>query len=114
MRYDPATAPDPQKWLALDETQRIELVSVYHRRTRAKLPDVHLHAIVHVIVENQFAHPHYSVRRAKALCVSQVQVLSGELSGHPIDDKPSAGRQNNVQKRGDVGDYRPFAPSAPP
>ena len=27
--------------------------------------------------------PHYSVRREKALCVSQVQVLSGELSGHP-------------------------------
>ena len=26
--------------------------------------------------------PHYSVRREKALCVSQVQVLSGELSGH--------------------------------
>ena len=25
----------------------------------------------------------YSVRREKALCVSQVQVLSGELSGHP-------------------------------
>ena len=27
--------------------------------------------------------PHYSVRREKALCVSQVQVLSGESSGHP-------------------------------
>ena len=30
-----------------------------------------------------FLNPHYSVRREKALCVSQVQVLSGELSGHP-------------------------------
>jgi hypothetical protein len=32
-----------------------------------------------------FAFPsaHYSVRREKALCVSQVQVLSGESSGHP-------------------------------
>jgi len=29
------------------------------------------------------SNPHYSVRREKALCVSQVQVLSGELSGHP-------------------------------
>jgi hypothetical protein len=29
------------------------------------------------------ASPHYSVRRGKALCVSQVQVLSGESSGHP-------------------------------
>jgi hypothetical protein len=31
--------------------------------------------------------PHYSVRREKALCVSQVQVLSGELSGHPSRDQ---------------------------
>jgi hypothetical protein len=32
---------------------------------------------------DDFPRPHYSVRREKALCVSQVQVLSGELSGHP-------------------------------
>lgn len=55
MRYDPATAPNPGEWLALDETQRLELVSAYHRRTRAKLPNTRLHAIVHAIVENQLA-----------------------------------------------------------
>ncbi|MBI4002477.1 MAG: hypothetical protein HY348_11925 [Nitrospira defluvii] len=53
MRYNPDVAPDPDTWLALDESQRLDLVSAYHRRTRAKLPDVHLHAAVHVIVENQ-------------------------------------------------------------
>ena len=55
MKYDPATVPDPDKWLALEETQRLELVSAYHRRTRVKLPNAQLHAAVHVIVENQLA-----------------------------------------------------------
>jgi len=55
MKYDPETAPDPEKWLALDEVQRTELVSAYHRRMRMKLPNAHVHALVHVIVENQLA-----------------------------------------------------------
>ena len=55
MRYNPEIAPDPDTWLALDEGQRLDLVAAYHRRTRAKLPNVHLHAAVHVIVENQLA-----------------------------------------------------------
>jgi hypothetical protein len=55
MRYDPEAAPNPEKWLALDETQRIELVSAYHRRLGAKLPNAQLHAAIHVIVENQLA-----------------------------------------------------------
>ena len=55
MKYDSATAPDPEKWLALDDTQRLELVSAYHRRTRVKLPNAQLHKAVHVIVENQLA-----------------------------------------------------------
>ena len=55
MKYDPATAPDPEKWLALEDTQRLDLVSAYHRRMRVKLPKAHLHAAVHVIVESQLA-----------------------------------------------------------
>jgi len=55
MRYDPDTAPAPEKWLALDEVQRTELVSAYHRRMRVKLPNAHVHATIHVIVENQLA-----------------------------------------------------------
>ena len=41
--------------MALEETQRIELVSAYHRRRDANLPNAHLHAAIHVIVENQLA-----------------------------------------------------------
>lgn len=55
MRYDPATAPDAATWLALDEAKRLDLVSAYHRRTRAKLPNAQVHAALHAIVENQLA-----------------------------------------------------------
>lgn len=55
MRYDPEAAPDPEKWLALEEAQRLDSVSAFHSRMRVKLPNAHLHATVHVIVENQLA-----------------------------------------------------------
>jgi hypothetical protein len=55
MRYDPETAPNPDEWLSLDEAQRIDLASAHHRRMRAKLPNVRLHAAVHIVVENQLA-----------------------------------------------------------
>lgn len=54
-RYDPARAPDAGEWLALDEQERIALVAAHHRRTRAKLPNLQLHAAIHVVVENQIA-----------------------------------------------------------
>jgi len=55
MKYNPEMAPDPEKWLALEETQRIDLVLAYHRQMRAEFSNVNLHADVHVIVENQLA-----------------------------------------------------------
>lgn len=55
MRYDPEAAPDPEKWRALEETQRLDSVSAHHRRMRVKLPNADLHAAAHVIVENQLA-----------------------------------------------------------
>ena len=56
MRYDASKAPDPQEWLELDESERLDLVKRYH--IRAKLPvgeNERLHAAAHVIVENQVA-----------------------------------------------------------
>jgi len=55
MNYNPEKAPDPEKWRALEETQRLDSVSAHHRRMRVKLPNADLHAAVHVIVENQLA-----------------------------------------------------------
>lgn len=54
-RYDPAMAPDPAVWLALEEDERMELIEVYHRRARIRLPNLALHAAVHTMVENQIA-----------------------------------------------------------
>lgn len=55
MRYDPDRAPDPERWLALDESDRIEAVSAYHRRRGERLPNRRLHATFHTIVETQLA-----------------------------------------------------------
>ena len=54
-RYDPLEAPDAAEWLALDESERIELVVQYHGRTRETLPNLRQHAAMHAIVENQIA-----------------------------------------------------------
>jgi hypothetical protein len=42
-------------WLGTDEGERIELVSAYHRRKKIELPNAQLHAVIHVVVENQLA-----------------------------------------------------------
>jgi hypothetical protein len=54
-RYDPPEAPDPEKWLALDEQERINLARDYHRSARIRLPNAALHATLHAIVEAQIA-----------------------------------------------------------
>ncbi len=53
MRYEANEQPHSQVWLELDESERIDAVRDYHRRTRVKLENPELHAIAHVVVENQ-------------------------------------------------------------
>lgn len=53
--YDPLHAPDPEEWLALDESERVDLVMEYHSQAREEMPDIHLHSTIHVVVENQIA-----------------------------------------------------------
>jgi len=53
--YDPDVSPVPADWLQTDEGDRIQLVVAYHEREIIELPDSQLHAVVHVIVENQLA-----------------------------------------------------------
>ncbi len=55
MRYEANEQPDPEIWLELDETERIDAVMDYHRRTTVMLKDPELHATAHVVVENQVA-----------------------------------------------------------
>ena len=53
--YDPDTPRRSSDWLQTDEGERIELVSSYHRRKKVHLPNAQLHAVIHVVVENQLA-----------------------------------------------------------
>jgi hypothetical protein len=55
MRYDADRQPDAEAWLDLNESERIDIVIDYHRRTRAKLENAKVHAVAHMIVENQIA-----------------------------------------------------------
>ena len=55
--YHPSITPKPEEWLELGEMRRIKLVLDYHRLAGIDFTDVdeELHAIIHVIVENQLA-----------------------------------------------------------
>jgi hypothetical protein len=55
LQYDPHQHIDSEAWQALDESERIESVLQYHRRNRIRLPNEMLHAIIHMIIENQVA-----------------------------------------------------------
>jgi hypothetical protein len=54
-QYDPHEHINSDAWVALDESERMQLVRRYHRRQRIRLPNETIHAAVHVIVENQVA-----------------------------------------------------------
>ena len=54
-RYNPDRDQAAEDWLALDEQERIMLVAQYHRKQRTELPNETLHAVMHVVVENQLA-----------------------------------------------------------
>ena len=54
-RYDPESAPDPEAWLAGDFEELVRLIRRAHRRLRVELPKERVHAVFHLIVENQVA-----------------------------------------------------------
>lgn len=53
--YNPDKPIDPRKWLELDEGERNALVEKYHRMKRVKMPNLRMHTMIHVVVENQIA-----------------------------------------------------------
>jgi hypothetical protein len=54
-RYDPERAPDPRRWLATPEADRIELARRFHRRAGIRPPREQAHAVFHAVVETQVA-----------------------------------------------------------
>jgi hypothetical protein len=55
MRYDAERKPHAEAWLDLDEEERITAIISYHRGKRIKLENERIHAMAHMIVENQIA-----------------------------------------------------------
>ncbi|MCL5428723.1 MAG: hypothetical protein M1347_02815, partial [Chloroflexi bacterium] len=53
--YDPLEAPDPDAWLALDESERRYKTLEYHLLFEKDLPAPEAHATIHTIVETQLA-----------------------------------------------------------
>lgn len=54
-RYDPLREPDPDDWLAHDEDERTALVEAYHGERGIEVPNLHLHARFHAVVETRLA-----------------------------------------------------------
>jgi hypothetical protein len=55
MDYDPDVGPDPARWLALEEGERLRQVKDFHRRCDALLVEPEIHGAIHVVIENQIA-----------------------------------------------------------
>ena len=53
--YNPDLSPAAKEWLETDEGERIALVSAYHQDNKITLANAQLHAVIHVVVENQLA-----------------------------------------------------------
>ena len=55
--YNPRNAPNPAEWLAIQESERIDMVLFFHEGVDEALHEdgKTLHSLVHVVVENQIA-----------------------------------------------------------
>ena len=69
--------------MALDEGKREYLVEQYHRKKRIKMPNARMHAMFHVVVENQIALGNE---------IPAQRTLTRPLSRRPLCRLPRAGR----------------------
>ncbi len=80
MRYDADRAPEGSTWSATDEGERVEAVQAHHAALGGRhpaTPKPRLHAVLHVVVENQLASGDPpEARRALA------RLLAGGLGRH--------------------------------
>ena len=106
--YDPETSPSSADWLRTDEGERIDLALSYHRRKKIRLPNPRLHAVIHVVVENQLALGEEIV--VETLARLQREGLSRHDALHAIGSVLAADlytvMQENSEATGDV--YRRY------
>ena len=83
--YDPSRPPDPEQWLALTESERLELVQEFHADASQELEDHDpdealshntLHATIHVVVETQLA------QRVDPVCQTLTRLMNEGLGRH--------------------------------
>lgn len=56
VEYDANIAPDPERWLALDESERLSAIDAFHEAVDQSIGErAPLHNGIHCIVENQIA-----------------------------------------------------------
>lgn len=92
-RYDPDQSIDPEEWSALDEGERQYLVELYHRKKRIRMPNLRLHALIHVVVENQVAMgSEIPVQSTLARLIGEgltrhdaIHAVGSVLAGHMLD-----------------------------
>jgi len=54
-RYNPHSAPDPEQWLAEEDSEQLDRVMRAHRKQGLDASQLKAHALFHTIVENQIA-----------------------------------------------------------
>jgi hypothetical protein len=111
--YDPHQTPDPEQWLDLDESLRLELVATYHRSNDPDLPNATLHASFHAIVENQLAAGLAEVQNALDRLLNEgldrhdsvhaigsvlAEQMYGILKDSPPDGKPDLAYYQGLEK----------------
>jgi hypothetical protein len=103
MRYDPEVAPDAARWQELGEAEQIMLAEAYHRQAGVELADTTVHAVMHVIIENQAAKgDELPVRRAIERLMGEgldrheaVHAVGSVLAAH-LTDTLKAGAADNA------------------
>lgn len=55
MNYNPISQPSPSEWLSLPEGERLDSVVDYHKVHGGFGENLRMHAVIHVVVENQIA-----------------------------------------------------------
>ena len=55
MKYNPISEPLPGEWLSLPEAERLDSVVDYHKVHGGFGENLRMHAVIHVVVENQIA-----------------------------------------------------------
>ncbi len=53
IEYDPQIEPEREDWITLDDSERIDIIVQYHKLHSIRLPNLNIHAAIHLIVENQ-------------------------------------------------------------